>query len=154
MTDQNEKFVDDWERYNKCSKKRVDASIAFFVNISDKEIEYPKGTFWGMTKRPKKKFFGIAWSKFDIIIFFFGGVFPTFSAAAKGDYGSMIVYLLICLWILLLKWTETTKDEYFKMFMSASNKTLNLFSALAFLRAEYEDLYDNPATHKMKEKEE
>ena len=149
-----EEYIDDFDRIKSCNRKRVDDSIDYFLAMPIKEVEYPKGTFWSLMKKSKKKYFGISWSKFDILIIFFGGIFPMISSISSGNSELTVVYSLICLWILLLKWTETQKEDIFDEFIKISSYCSNAMRALAFMRAEYEDLYDNPATHKMKEKNE
>jgi len=145
-----DKFIDDFERLKDCNKKRVDDSIDFFITMPIEKYELPKEVPFIL--RPlKKRYFGLMWDKCDIFIAFML-LFPIFLNASSGEFTVMFLHAVIFIWFLLAVSQKTQRHDMFLEFRKASLHCSNVYKALAYLRAEYEDLYNNTATHKMKDK--
>ena len=143
----------EFKRLRNCSRKRVDDTIEFYTTLPVDDWEEPQSKMFGwFFKKPIKKYFGIRWSVFDLTILFFGSLFGAFINAFIGNMSLFVVNLIIGLWISLCKWTETRSDHYWNLYYKQSKKHINTLNALAYMRAEYEDLYNNAATHKMFDK--
>ena len=145
-----DKFIDDFERLKDCNKKRVDDSIDFFITMPIEKYELPKEVPFIL--RPlKKKYFGLMWDKGDIFISTML-LLPAVINSFSGNFSSMFVHLIIFFWFIMCMFQKTQRHDMFLEFRKASLHCSNVYKALAYLRAEYEDLYNNTATHKMKDK--